>query len=410
MDARASVTLGAMRKLALVLIATAASADPASHTVKDFYVAGTPSFVYGTGGDAKTTEALKGQAAMIRSVVAPNAPISSDQFATWPSHAIVYGGAHVNRAIATLNLPFEVNAGKLVVDRTFTGDDLALIAVVPADKHHPEFLLYAGTGTPGISEINTVANVDAPITVADAFGPLATGTWVDGKPVLGPNARRLGWRGVDRTVSGATAHFRFWDHQKPAPADDAAIAACERGVATSVAHLGAPGEVTVYLWIDRGSKKELTGNAGDGHAVPFAKALHVLGNIPPAALESLVAHEVTHVLSTQSWGPAGSALLGEGLAVWTAGGYGGLDLDALAHGLAKPPPIAELLGYGFRKLPERTAYSYGGLFVRAAIAKLGLANVRDHLYGATAATWADACKAAGTTPAAMDALLASALK
>ena len=34
--------------------------------------------------------------------------------------------------------------------------------------------------------------------------------------------------------------------------------------------------------------------------------------------------------------------------------------------------------------------------------KLGLAKVRQHLYGATASTWESACKRAGTTPQALE--------
>ena len=62
------------------------------------------------------------------------------------------------------------------------------------------------------------------------------------------------------------------------------------------------------------------------------------------------------------------------------------------------PSVADLLGKAFRQTPENQSYSLAGIFVEAAVEKLGAANVRQHLYGATASTWEAACKAAGTTP------------
>ena len=65
---------------------------------------------------------------------------------------------------------------------TFEGDDYAIITVIPARAgKYPEMLLYAGTATSAVAEINSpsVARVDAPIVIviADAFGPLMVGSW-----------------------------------------------------------------------------------------------------------------------------------------------------------------------------------------------------------------------------------------
>jgi hypothetical protein len=68
--------------------------------------------------------------------------------------------------------------------------------------------------------------------------------------------------------------------------------------------------------------------------------------------------------------------------------------------------IRELLGPKFRSLPEGTGYPLAALVVDAAIAKVGLAAVRHHLYGATAATWDDACRCAGIPSTALDDALA----
>jgi hypothetical protein len=307
--------------------------------------------------------------------------------------------------------------------QTFEGDALALITVVPARQgRYPEFLLYAGTGTPGIAEINSgsVGRVDAPIVIADAFGPLVVGTWAIGSdgiaaPMLGKPGRRVGWRETVKDVAGIAVAFKFFDGS-PATDDDAAIRASIRGLETAAKKLaigaGAGLTMTVYVHPDQRSKKTLTGDGGAGHAIAFAKTLHVFYVRPASALEALVAHEGTHVITPQLWPPVGSPLFGEGVAVWVAGGYAGESLAKLAtkiKGTKPAGPIRDLLGPAFRTMPEGLGYPIAGMLVEIAVEKVGLANVRDHLYGATMATWDDACKRAGTTADALDAALAAVL-
>jgi hypothetical protein len=110
------------------------------------------------------------------------------------------------------------------------------------------------------------------------------------------------------------------------------------------------------------------------------------------------------VFAYDTWGPAGTSLLGEGLAVWTSGAYGNVPLSEWKKRVQPPvPPVANLLGKLFRQMPENQAYPLGGIFVEAAVDKLGVAKVRQHLYGATATTWEEACKDAGTTPQELEA-------
>jgi hypothetical protein len=186
----------------------------------------------------------------------------------------------------------------------------------------------------------------------------------------------------------------------------------EAGIATALAKLAParterPIAFTVVIHPDKRSKATLTGNGGDGHAVGFANTLHVFAH---EGLAYLVTHEATHSITTLAWPPAYSSLLGEGIAVWTTGGYAGQPL-ATFKGKIAPRPIKELLdSKTFRSLPEAQTYPIGGTLLDIAIAKVGLVKVRDHLYGATAATWDDACKAAGTTAAELDAALAEALR
>jgi hypothetical protein len=386
------------RALAGLLVALPAAADP---TPNDFLRAGAPTFVVGTRGDALSDRVIAGQVELVRGALFPDAKVVADTTIDvargpegWPPRPAIYGGPHVHATLAALApvLPFSLGPGRLAIgDRVFEGPGVALVAVVPAraadarGPGHPELLVFAGTGTPGVAEINSGLRGDRQVTVADAFGPLATGTWTS----LSPPARRIEWRGAGGVFFPAML--------PPAAGEDATAEACARGVATARRKLaqGRAPEISIYVYPDARSKQSLTGRGGDGHAVAYAHAVHVLGGVPPAALEALVAHEATHVLAAAAWGIAGSPLLGEGLAVWVAGGYAGVPLATWRERLGAHGVAAELLGPAFRKLPEAEAYPRGGLLVEDAVKEVGLAKVREHLYPATAATWVSACKKAG---------------
>lgn len=397
--------------------------SPSFADINAFVAAGTPTFIVGSDPRAKA------QATFARDHLFPTAKIlDAAQVTTWPEHALVYGGPHTNPLLAPLALPFTMTADTLTVGgETFAGSDLRLIALVPADSGppaHPPFVLYAGTGATAIAEINAVPHGPQAIVVADAFGVLATGTWTqgtDGRPAakLGPRARRIAWRTV-----GPGGHFRFPAQLPATPDDDALVAAGERGIAQSVAMLGladaqtATADLAVYVYPDPRSKRTLTGDAGAGHAVIAGRALHVLRVDPSVGgdFEHLMAHEATHLLAYAAWGPAGSSFMGEGLAVWVSGTYAGTPLAEFAREEraararavgarpvpAAPPRARDLLGPAFRAAPERETYPLAGLFVQTAVALVGRDNLRAHLFGATAATWDAACRAAGTTPEALE--------
>lgn len=313
---------------------------PITTTINQFLGRGVPTYVLGTAGDDAADRAIAAQAELIRAMVFPSAEVLRDtsviERAAWPEHAVVYGGPHVSQLLAELELPFQLTAGRLQIgEQTFEGDDYQLIAVVPAGAHNPEFLLYAGTGTPGIAEINAVRHGPESILVIDAFGRLATGAWVrTGDRIeakLAAPARRIEWRTSEHAVANVTARISFAKQLAPDADEAAQIEALTRGIASAVEHLAItePLAIDVYVYPDRRSKQSLTGNEGDGHAVPMARALHVLRHnpAPGGALERLVAHEATHVLAYESWGAAGTVLLGEGLAVYVSGQYGGATLE-----------------------------------------------------------------------------------
>ena len=416
--------------LFLITLAGALIAQITGATPNDFFKRGTPTFVVGTAGDDHADRAIKAQAAMIRDLLFPAARIIDDSAldvakgpAEWPANPILYGGPHANHVLAKLgaSLPFRMARGKLTVgDQMFEGDEYRLITLVPAraaDKDgpgHPEFLLYAGTGTPGVAEINGVRHGGEPILIADAFGRLLAGTWQKTSsgtmvPTFAqPRAGRIEWRAVERELkmkSSANAlmvqmHF---PQQLPAAKDEEqVIQAGLRGLARAADKLGAisSGNLSVYVYPDLGSIASLTGQRGDGHAVVEARVLHVVRFDPGmgGGFENLLAHEGAHALAYDTWGATGTPLLGEGLAVWASGAYGGVSVRDWKRRVPQPvPPVADLLGKRFRQMPEGQSYPLAGIFVEAAVEKLGIAKLRQHLYGATASTWDVACKEAGTT-------------
>lgn len=422
--------------LSIFTLTSALVAQTPSATHSDFFKRGTPTFVVGTAGDDQADRAIKAQVVVIRDLLFPAAKIFDDSAVdvpkgptAWPANPILYGGPHVNHVLAKLgvSLPFRMERGKLTVgDQVFEGNEYRLIALVPAraaDKAgpgHPEFLLYAGTGTPGVGEINAVWHGGEPILIADAFGRLLAGTWQkasDGTTVPAfthPRARRIAWRTVDRELkikSSANAidvHVRFPQQLPAAKDEEQVIQACLRGLARAGDKLAviSSADLSVYVYPNLGSIASLTGKRGDGHAVVEARVLHVVHSDPAVGggFENLLAHEGTHALANDAWGAAGTPLLGEGLAVWASGAYGGVSLGDWKRRVQQPaPPVADLLGKAFRQMPESQSYPLAGIFVEVAVEKLGIAKVRQHLYGATASTWESACKEARTTPQELEA-------
>jgi hypothetical protein len=387
-----------------------AFAQSTAETPNSFFARGTPTFVVGTAGDERCDRAIRGQVDLIRELVFQGAPIVEDAKVAhgWPANPIVYGGAHVNALVRSLesDLPFAVDTGRVEIGgQLFEGDEYRLIAFVPATAKHPDFLLYAGAATPGVEEINAVKHGDDGFVVCDRFGVLVRGGWTRDetgawRANLGPRERRLEWRASSPDARRLRVlRPAIVKRSETEAAEDAAIA---RGLARAEQQLGlelgAPLEVHVYP--DRGSKRSLTGKAGDGHGDPISRTLHVIafdaGEGGP--LEHLVSHEATHVLVPAKIGPAGSPLFGEGLAVWVSGKYGGKSLDEWRRTLAKPiASVDELLGPGFRALPEATSYPLAGLLVASLVDAVGKENVLREFYGAGVSQWSAACARAGTS-------------
>lgn len=396
----------------IVSVCYPAFAQSPAETPNSFFARGTPTFVVGTAGDERCDRAIRGQVDLMRELGFKSAPIVEDVKVAdiWPANPILYGGAHVNALVRSLasDLPFVVDTGRIEIGgQTFEGDEYRLIAFVPATAKHPDFLLYAGAASPGVEEINAVRHGDDGFVVCDRFGVLVRGGWTRDevgawRASLGAHERRLEWRASspdERRVR--VLRPAIVKRSETEVAEDAAIM---RGLARTERQLGlelgAPLEVHVYP--DRGSIRSLTGQAADGHADPISRTLHVIAfdAAEGGPLEHLVSHEATHVLVPAKIGPAGSPLLGEGLAVWVSGKYGGKSLDEWQRALARPiDSVEELLGPGFRALPEATSYPLAGLFVATLVDAVGRENVLRELYGAGASHWSAACARAGTSAA-----------
>jgi hypothetical protein len=187
-----------MRVRVAVGVVCAGAAAGAETTPNRFLRGATPTFVVGTRGDALADRIVAGQVELVRGMLFPEARVVADTAIAaegWPARPVLYGGPHVNAALAALELPFLLGPGRLeIAGRVFEGDGFALIAVVPAGARHPELLVFAGTGTPGVAEINSGIGGDEPVVVADAFGWLAGG---DLRQLSAP-ARRIAWREVER--------------------------------------------------------------------------------------------------------------------------------------------------------------------------------------------------------------------
>lgn len=415
----------------LVLAASMSfAARAAAQSPNEFLKRGLPTFVRGTAGEDVTDRVLAAQVELLRGMLFPAARAVDDKTidpskgaAAWPSNPVLFGSNEHHSVLAALGtrLPFRfVRGGLELAGRTFSGNDVRLIACVPAEKDEgsekgwPEFLVYAGTGPMDAQELNGVHHGAESLMVVDRFGPLVSGSWKrDAKGrldvVFAEPARREKWRNTNDVARG-NPRAVFVKHLELVPAaekDQDEVSAILRGAERAAQRLGLErfDAVAVYVHPDRKSKELLTRNAGDGHADPAARTLHVLAcdASEGGALEDLVTHEVTHVLTVEAVGPVASPLLGEGLAVWASGVYQGRPIGEWQRELVgKAPGVAELFEQ-FRKLPENVAYPLGGLFVDQLVRAVGWEEFKTSLAGASPSTWAAACKSAGTSPEAIDA-------
>jgi hypothetical protein len=405
--------------------------EPSPLTASKFLSRGAPTFVVGTAGDEACDRGTSAQVRFIRDLLFPTSPIVPDSslelgtgIEAWPEVAVLYGGSHTNSAFAAIedSLPFRVGAGRLeIADLVFEGPEYRLIAVVPEDLRpaagpaHPAFLLYAGTGSPGVTEINAVPDYNFGFVVADRFGRSHSGRFerdAEGAlvAVVEDVSRRLPWRSQRVELEGELGEIVVHRLElEPVDAQDAPEnAACARGLSHAARALGLSDVrgVEVYVYPDRRSKQQLQGSRADGNAECNSTTLHVLPfeASEGGLMEALIRHEGAHVLAAQALGTASAALWGEGLAVWAAGGYGGQDLASFsALRLPAGVGLRELLGPGFSKLREPLGYPIAGRMVGALIEEHGLESFLAAFYSVAPSDLEASCRRLGTTLAEIEA-------
>ena len=422
------------------LLALSAAVGPADAAdASEFLSGGTPTFLVGTSGDDAADRGIRRQVEFVQGLLFPGAKILSDVEVdvtngvdAWPARPVVYGGAHLHAGMAALQhcLPLVVESGRIEVGgNVYEGDEYRLIALVPAQPEtdtcpgSPQFLWYAGAGTPGVTEINATPDGGFGWVVIDRFGMRDAGSWerVDGRwrARLDHRSLRRPWRSASLDAAGAAltpgsetpvaVRVHRMESAAGTEADTAQNAAVARGVAKALSQLGlAQAEpLDVYLYPSAAVKASIT-RAGDGHADVASRSLHALlvDPRPGGPLESLVAHEAVHVLATDAFGVPGSALWGEGLAVWASGQYGGRALEAWRLS----PPKLELgvtafAGTAFFRHPERVTYPLAGLLVGDIVREHGLDAFLEHLYPAGPDDLEAACKALSTDVASLNAKL-----
>lgn len=425
-----------MPTIPILLLAFAAanpSAQNEAANLSEFLRAGTPTFVLGTRGDDAADRAIRAQVHFVQEVLFPKADLVDDASLSvadgpsgWPDRPVLYGGAHLNEALAIAAdcLPFAVGDGVIeIAGERYEGDEFRLIALVPASAQRedcpgtPQFALYAGAGTPGITEINATPDEGYGWLVADRFGLRDAGGWTTGEDGLRRaecthRALRKPWR--TRRVSAGEGSRPEVLVARLESVPSAAIEQDEdrailRGVRRARGKLGIEDAdpITVHVYPDAETKSRIT-RGGDGHADPASRTLHVraFSAEEGGALERLIAHEATHVLANEAFGPPGSALWGEGLAVWVAGGYGGRPLLELR----RDPPrvlagVERLSGSTFRVTPERKSYPIAGLLVDDLVHEYGLDAFLEHLWPAGPDALERGCEALGITVERLDTLL-----
>lgn len=396
--------------VALALACTLGAPTDEPRTASEFLSGRLPSFVVGTLGDDRADRGITAQVELVRGLLFPKAAVVLDESfdpgagpSAWPATPILYGGGHLNAVLAGLGdcLPFSVSSEAIeIAGEQYVGDEYRLIALVPSIAPtetcpgSPQFLLYAGAGTPGVTEINATPDGNFGFVVVDRFGLRDAGRWdrdADGSPVakITQRALRKPWR-ESRVQDGGRVEpvlivqrLQVVTQSDSERAEDLAVL---RGVRKAEAALGlaSTAPLTVYVYPDAQTKALIT-RAGDGHADQASRTLHVLAVDAgvDGALERLCAHEAVHILATDAFGVAGSPLWGEGLAVWAAGHYGGRSLQEWR---LDPPRveagIVELCGAGFARLPERSSYPVAGLLVADLIHEHGLEAFLEHLYPA----------------------------
>jgi len=132
-----------------------------------------------------------------------------------------------------------------------------------------------------------------------------------------------------------------------------------------------PDPVQYFLYEDNARKGEVTGNTGNAH---------VEGDHEIHTLFWTDRHEVVHLI-TRQWPGNGTALLGEGLAVYLSGSWHAESVDVAVQNLQDEGtllPLPSLVATtNFRTRDDLISYPQAGSFVKFLVETYGLAEFRQ---------------------------------
>ena len=134
--------------------------------------------------------------------------------------------------------------------------------------------------------------------------------------------------------------------------------------------------IRTWLYPDNGTKGQVTGNSGNGHANSMNYEVH---EVYSAAVQAVGAHEDVHVIAWHRIGDTDFPLMGEGLAVWVNGPWWGEPLEdwvAQYRDDGTLPSLQELID-SFWTISDGITYPVAGHFVGWLEAEYGIEVVKD---------------------------------
>jgi hypothetical protein len=340
---------------------------------------------------------LEGQTGMTTRVVA-DVEVRAEHLA---DNLLVLGWENTLLGTKSAARPFErIEDGVrfLGLDHLDPGADLLLFSRSPYSPDH--YLLFWSRIDPERDRFSPLPRIGSDWAIYEDFLPVRQGMCVPGSvwpPARDARAeadhrpRVLRARGNER--HRATEHYDIYWDPATIPAEDVEriAGARERAFGAAVSALGAaPGgfRITLHLYVDAATKRELTGVPDPTHAAPWARELHMTR----AAALSGSPHEDAHLLARALFGPGYVTALYEGLAIAVEDRVRGLPLEvagALLFESGGLPALETLLDEeSFRKLPEAvgpTAAGLLGAWVRATAPRARLAAAFGSTRGTTAA-------------------------
>ena len=238
------------------------------------------------------------------------------------------------------------------------GNGVALIAPNPYDADH-YVLVYAGNSFEGLYSLFTVSTGGTDYVTTRGRGTVQqsgsfchdTWGWVGGR---WDEDLRADWEEWTATLeplayaegSEILVEYRFQPGSEAADAvvDLLAVRADDyHHVLDTMELTPLDAPIVSYLYPDNATKGEITGNEGNAHANDLNYEVHeVWGD----GVYASTGHEDVHVIAWYRIGPAGSALLGEGLAVGMGGQWWGEPLDVWADtydASGEIPPLRDLI-------------------------------------------------------------------